>query len=66
MEHIIKSSEDDWLEDTEPYRVARPRTIEVDRPVDGVLGATLSGTEQDRNLSGHLGPEVTSRTADSL
>ena len=50
MEHIIKSSEDDWLEDTEPYHGARPRTIEVDRPVDDVLGATLSGTEQDRNF----------------
>ena len=50
MEHIIKSSEDDWLEDTEPYHGARPRTIEVDRPVDDVLDATLSGTEQDRNF----------------
>ena len=42
--------EDDWLEDTEPYHGTRPRTIEVDRPVDDVLGDTLSGTEQDCNF----------------
>ena len=42
--------EDDWLEDTEPYHGARPKTIEMDRPFDDVLGSTLSGTEQDRNF----------------
>ena len=42
--------EDERLEDTEPYHGARPRMIEVDRPVDDVLSATLSGTEQDRNF----------------
>ena len=42
--------EDEWLEDTEPYHGARPRTIEVNRPVDDVLGATLSGTEQNCNF----------------
>ena len=47
---LNRRREDDWLEDTEPYHGARPRTIEVDRPVDDVLGATLSGTEQDRNF----------------
>ena len=50
MDHIIKSSEDEWLKDTEPYDGARPRIIEVDRLVDNVLGATLSGTEQDHNF----------------
>ena len=44
---LNRRGEDDWLEDTEPYHGARPRTIEVDRPVDDVLGATLSGREQD-------------------
>ena len=47
---LNRRREDDRLEDTEPYHGARPRTIEVDRPVDDVLGATLSGTEQDRNF----------------
>ena len=28
----------------------RPRTIEVDRLVDDVVGVTLSGTEQDHNF----------------
>ena len=47
---LNRRREDDWLEDTEPCHGARPRTIEVDRPVDDVLGATLSGTEQDCNF----------------
>ena len=47
---LNRRREDDWLEDTEPYHGVRPRTIEVDRLVDDVLGATLSGTEQDRNF----------------
>ena len=47
---LNRRREDDWLEDTEPYHGVRPRTIEVDRPVDDVVGATLSGTEQDRNF----------------
>ena len=47
---LNRRREDDWLEDTEPYHGARPRTIEVDQPVDDVVGATLSGTEQDRNF----------------
>ena len=42
--------EEEWLEDTEPYHGARPRTTEVDRPVDEVLGATLGGTEQKFNF----------------
>ena len=47
---LDRRKEDELLEDTEPYHGARPRTTEVDRPVDDVLGATLSGTEQDCNF----------------
>ena len=36
-----------WLEATEPYRGARPRTMEFDRPVDGGLGATLGDVEDE-------------------
>ena len=36
-----------WLEATEPYRGARPRTMEFNRPVDGGLGATLGEVEDD-------------------
>ena len=46
---LNRRKEEEWLEDTEPYHGARPRTTEVDRPVDGVLGATLGGTEQNFN-----------------
>ena len=55
---LNRRREDDWLEDTEPYHGARPRTIEVDRPVDDVLGATLSGTEQDRNFRDTTVPKL--------
>ena len=37
-----------WLEATEPYRGARPRTMEFDRPVDGELGAS-SGEVEDKS-----------------
>ena len=37
---LNRRKEDEWLEDTEPYHGAHPRTIEVDRSVDDVLGAT--------------------------
>ena len=47
---LDRRKEHEWLEDMEPYHGARPRTTEVDRPVDEVLGATLSGTEQNRNF----------------
>ena len=47
---LDRRKEDEWLEDMEPYHGGRPRTTEVDRPVDGVLGATLGGTEQNCNL----------------
>ena len=39
-----------WLEATEPYRGAHPRTMEFDRPVDGELGAT-SGEVEDEDKS---------------
>ena len=43
---LDRRKEDEWLEDTEPYHGARPRTTEVDRLVDDVLG----GTEQNFNF----------------
>ena len=36
-----------WLEDTEPYRGARPRIRDFDRPVDRDLGATLGDGEEE-------------------
>ena len=39
-----------WLEDTEPYRGARPRMRYFDRPVDGELGATLGDVEKTHHL----------------
>ena len=36
-----------WLEATEPYRGARPRTMEFDQPVDGELGATSGEVEEE-------------------
>ena len=36
-----------WLETTEPYRGARPRMRDFDRPVDGELGATSGEVEDD-------------------
>ena len=47
---LDRRNEDGWLDDTEPYHGARPRTTEVDRPVDDVLGATIGGAEQDFNF----------------
>ena len=45
-----RRKEETWLEATEPYRGARPRTMEFDRPVDGGLGATLGGVEGEETL----------------
>ena len=63
MEHIVKPSEDvgEVVFGQPEVRAGatgpdgsvlevRPRTTEVDRPVDEMLGATLSGTEQDCNF----------------
>ena len=36
-----------WLQDTEPYRGARPRMRDFDRPVDRELGATLGDVEEE-------------------
>ena len=36
-----------WLDATEPYRGARPRMREFDRPVDGELGATSGEVEDE-------------------
>ena len=36
-----------WLNATEPYRGARPRMRDFDQPVDGELGATSGGVEDD-------------------
>ena len=47
---LDRRKEDGWLDDTEPYQGARPKTTEVDRSVDDVLSATISGTEQDLNF----------------
>ena len=47
---LDRRKEDVWLDDTEPYQGARPRTTEVDRSVDDVLSATIGGTEQDLNF----------------
>ena len=47
---LDRRKEDGWLDDTEPYHGARPRTKEVDRSVDDVLSATIGGTEQDLNF----------------
>ena len=42
--------EEEWLEATAPYHGARPRTMEFDRPVDGGLGATSGGVEDEDKL----------------
>ena len=55
---LDRRKEDGWLDDTEPYQGARPRTTEVDRSVDDVLSATISGTEQDLNFRDTLIPKL--------
>ena len=45
-----RRKKEEWLEATAPYRGARPRTMEFDRPVDGVLGATPGGVEDEDKL----------------
>ena len=45
-----RRKEEAWLEATEPYRGARPKMMEFDRPVDGGLGATLGGIEDEDKL----------------
>ena len=50
--------EEEWLEATEPYHGARPRTTEFDRPADEGLGATSGGLREPHRNEGHqpLGP----------
>ena len=50
--------EEEWLEATEPYHEARPRTTEFDRPADEGLGATSGGLREPHRNEGHqpLGP----------
>ena len=47
-----------WLEATEPYRGARPRTTEFDRPFDEGLGATSGGLEDDVKLGDGVVPRL--------
>ena len=49
---------EEWLEATEPYRGARPRTTEFDRPVDEGLGATSGGLEDDVKLGDGVVPRL--------
>ena len=51
-----RHKEEAWLEATEPYRGARPRTMEFDQPVDGGLGATLGGVEDEDKLCNGVVP----------
>ena len=53
-----RRKEEEWLEATEPYRGARPRTTEFDRPVDEGLGATSGGLEDDVKLGDGVVPRL--------
>ena len=53
-----RRKEEEWLEATEPYHGARPRTTEFDRPVDEGLGATLGGKGENVNLRDIVGPRL--------
>ena len=53
-----RRKEEAWLEATEPYRGARPRTMQFDRPVDGGLGATLDGVEDEDKLRNGVVPAL--------
>ena len=51
-----RHKEEAWLEATEPCRGARPRRMEFDRPVNGGLGATLGGVEDEDKLRNGVVP----------
>ena len=53
-----RRKEEEWLEATEPYHGARPRTTEFDPPVDEGLGATLGGKEENVNLRDIVVPRL--------
>ena len=55
---LNRRKEEEWLEDTEPYHGARPRTTEFDRPVDEILGATLGGEEENVNFRDIVAPRL--------
>ena len=53
-----RRKEEEWLEATEPYRGARPRTMEFDRPVDEGLGATSGGVEDEVKMRDGVVPRL--------
>ena len=55
---LNRHKEEEWLEDTEPYHGARPRTTEFDRPVDEVFGATSGGKEENVKLRDIVVPRL--------
>ena len=55
---LNRHKEEEWLEDTEPYHGARPRTTKFDRPVDEVLGATSGGKEENVKLRDSVVPRL--------
>ena len=55
---LNRHKEEEWLEDTEPYHGARPRTTEFDWPVDEVLGATAGGKEENVKLRDIVVPRL--------
>ena len=55
-----RRKEEEWLEATEPYHGARPRTTEFDRPVDEGLDAKRRRYRRHRE-GNHAGTRVTNR-----
>ena len=55
---LNRHKEEEWLEDTEPYHGARPRTTEFDQLVDEVLGATSGGKEENVKLRDIVVPRL--------
>ena len=53
-----RRKEEEWLEAMEPYRGARPRTMEFDRPVDKGLGATSGGVEDEVKMRDGVVPRL--------
>ena len=53
-----RRKEEEWLEATEPYHGARPRTTEFDRPVDEGLGVTSGGLEKNAKVRDIVVPRL--------
>ena len=53
-----RRKEEEWLEATESYHGARPRTTEFDRSVDEGLGATSGGLEENVKLRDIVVPRL--------